>query len=199
MESLFAVQLENSSVFSVRLQNNHTLTDLAVRVLQMTRHESTPVSNVSIGIRGEDTRFPLTTILSDLTNQYGTVAKPLLITVPPNLPVMAGYIERECAPINTVLGKCDSSYNTAFVGPKGSGKSTTLQRVYETALGQGKKAVYVDLKAATNIHFQPSSHLLKFVDNAQCLQTEEGKWLCNMQSIIIVVLHSPLVWVLSLD
>lgn len=47
--------------------------------------------------------------------------------------------------------------------------------MYEAALEQGKEAVYVDLKAHRNIHFKRSSHLLKFVDNAQCLQNE-GNW-----------------------
>ena len=64
----------------------------------------------------------------------------------------------------------------AFVGPKGSGKSTTLLESYYFAEQSGKTARFIDLMCI-NQNYPPSDGrgIYFFVDNAQRLRNEKLK------------------------
>lgn len=78
-------------------------------------------------------------------------------------------MDRECALLASVISKM-SECGIAFVGPKGSGKTTTATEVYHRLL-KDKNAVYIDLSTANDEEYKGCSGRGYYiiVDNAQLL------------------------------
>lgn len=90
-------------------------------------------------------------------------------------------MEREFASLDTVLKRMNEG-GVAFVGPRGSGKTTTLIRTYEYALGKILPAVYIDLKCAENVEYKDcsASGYYVFIDNAQLLLRNQFTYVIAM-------------------
>ena len=80
-------------------------------------------------------------------------------------------MEREFVSLNQVIEQMESS-PVAFLGPKGSGKSTTLREAYYHAQNSGEKAFCFDLNimAAKDYSNYDGRGSYFFVDNAQMLR-----------------------------
>ena len=82
-------------------------------------------------------------------------------------------MDRKCASLDSVIEKMNKC-GIAFVGPKGSGKTTTAGEVYHKLLQQEKNAVYIDLNHAIDENYKDCSGRGCYivVDNAQRLQRD---------------------------
>ncbi len=80
-------------------------------------------------------------------------------------------MEREFVSLDQVIEQMESSH-VAFLGPKGSGKSTTLREAYYRAQKSGKNAFCFDLKTMVAMDYSnyDGRGSYFFVDNAQMLR-----------------------------
>ena len=80
------------------------------------------------------------------------------------------YVERKFAKCEEVITEMEK-YNCAFLGPKGTGKTTTLIQAYHTAIQLGLKAYYFDC-SDNDRKFKGVSGIdcYFFIDNAQNLR-----------------------------
>ncbi len=84
------------------------------------------------------------------------------------------HIDRTCAPVEEVCAKLVKAKETtkpmplAFIGPKGSRKTTTLNEVCQTLKDKGYSVMYIDARMPDPDAFKKGAEIY-FVDNAQKL------------------------------
>lgn len=110
------------------------------------------------------------------------------------------YIDRACAPISELLNSAKNSQMPsmivhAFIGPKDSGKTTTLAELFNVLLEEGKNVAFIDLVALpSTIEFDPISVEIVFLDNAQLLRNSPKviKWLQGVMATVFMA-FSPVI------
>ena len=111
------------------------------------------------------------------------------------------YIDRACAPIAELLNSVKNFQKPirivhAFIGPKDSGKTTTLAELFNVLLEQGKNVAFVDLVAlpSSTIEFELIPLQIVFLDNAQLLRNFPNviKWLQSVKTTVFMA-FSPII------
>lgn len=107
-------------------------------------------------------------------------------------------MERDFAKREVILEHLGENKRVAFLGPKGSGKSTTLCETFYEAQRLGKSCIYMDLAVTEDKAYCINNDSYVFIDNAQKLRKEMDKFKhllgVLVQSFKVCLAYSPVLY-----